>query len=304
MRRDDVAFRARVKIGVLLPQGLTGEYAGWDPAAAWDRTLAVARQAEDLGFESAWVYDHVGTFGSLRDEPTLEAFAVLGALATATRRLRLGPLVARAGLRNAALLAKHVSTLDVISGGRVELGLGAGATREEALAFGYEFQPFSERAALLGETLQIVRALFADGRGTFAGAGLHIADAINNPRGLQAPRIPIVVGGNSAAAWRLAARFADELNLDGPAPAATEAALPVIRAICGESGRDPATLAISVHILPPDIDPSGASRVRLLAGYRALGIRRVMALVPGSEARHDALELLAQDARAAGVELG
>ncbi len=293
-----------MKLGILLPQGLTGEFTGWEPAAAWARTLAVARQAEDLGFESAWVYDHVGTFGSLRDEPTLEAFAVLGALATATRRLRLGPLVARAGLRNAALLAKHVSTLDVISGGRFELGLGAGATRDEALAYGYDFQPFAERAALLGETLHVVRALFADGRGTYNGAWLRITGAIDNPRGLQAPRIPIVVGGNSAVAWRLAAEFADELNLDGPAPAAMEAALPVIRAICEESGRDPATLAVSVHILPRDIDASGESRVRLLAAYRELGVRRVMALVPASVTRDDALEALARDATAAGAALG
>jgi alkanesulfonate monooxygenase SsuD/methylene tetrahydromethanopterin reductase-like flavin-dependent oxidoreductase (luciferase family) len=292
-----------VKLGILVPQGLTGEFAGWDPAAAWHRTLAVAVQAEGLGFDSAWVYDHVGTFGTVRDEPTLEAFAVLGALATATTCIRLGPLVTRAGLRNPALLAKHVATLDVISGGRVELGLGAGATRDEALAYGFDFEPFAERAAILGETLRIVRAMLTDGHATFDGQRARVAGAINNPRGAQMPRIPIVVGGNGRATWRLAAEFADELNLDGPSPAAVAEAMPVIAAICREAGRDPATLALSVHVLPPDIEPGGDARVRLLAAYRALGVSRLMALVPGSVTRDDALPALARDAAAAGVEL-
>lgn len=292
-----------MKIGILVPQGLTGEFTGWDPADAWRRTLGVAAQAEALGFESVWVYDHVGTFGTIRDEPTLEAFAVLGALATATRRIRLGPLVARAGLRNPALLAKHVATLDVISGGRFELGLGAGATCDEALAYGFAFDPLAARAVVLGETLQIIRAMFTDGRATVDGTREHALNAINNPRGRQAPRIPITVGGNGRAAWRLAAQFADELNLDGPTPAAVQEALPAIRAMCEEVGRDPATLAVSVHVLPRDIEPGRDERVRLLAGYRALGVSRVMAFVPGSVMRDDALHALALDAAEAGLEL-
>ena len=293
-----------MKLGIVVPQGLTGEYAGWKPAAAWARTLAVARQAENLGFESVWAFDHLGTFGTLRDEPTLEAFAVLGALTSATSRVRLGPLVARAGLRNPALLAKHVSALDVISGGRVELGLGAGSTREEALSFGYEFHPVGERMALLRETLEIVRALFSDGHGTYIGERVRVAEAINNPRGLQAPGIPILVGGNGQTTRRLAAVYADELNLDGPSPAGVREASEAIRATCEAVGRDPATLAVSVYILPADIQASGDGRVRLLDAYRAAGVRRVMALVPGSATGDRALEDLARDARQAGVQLG
>ena len=293
-----------MKLGIFVPQGFTGEFADLDPARAWARTLAVARQIEALGFESVWVYDHVGTFGTPRDEPTLEAFAVLGALATATRRVRLGPLVARTGLRNPALLAKHVATLDVISGGRLELGLGAAAPREETLTYGFELLPIEERLAVLRETLEIVRAMFDGGRATYRGDRLRAEDAQNNPRGLQSPRIPILVGGNSMATWRLAAQYADELNLDGPSPSAAAGALVAIRGVCEEVGRNPATLAVSIHVLPADIAPSGDARVRLLAGYRALGIRRVMAFVPGSATRDDALEDLARDALAAGVELG
>lgn len=292
-----------MKLGIVLPQGLTGEYAGWDPADAWNRTLAVARQAEDLGFQSVWVFDHLGTFGALRDEPTLEAFAVLGALAMATRRVRLGPLVARAGLRSPALLAKHAATLDVISGGRFELGLGAGSTREEALSFGYEFQPVGERLALLRETLEIVGAMFGGGRATYAGERVRVADAINNPRGLQSPRIPIVVGGNGRTTWRLAAQFADELNLDGLSPDATAEALAVIRATCAEVGRDPSSLAVSVHILPANIAEAGSARIRALAAYRALGVSRVIAFVPGSVGGDAALDVLAHDAKAAEIEL-
>jgi len=86
-----------MRVGIVVPQGLEGEYAGWEPALAWQTIASVGRQAEELGFDSLWAYDHVGTFGEVRDLPSFEAFAVLGALVAATSRVRVGPLVARAG---------------------------------------------------------------------------------------------------------------------------------------------------------------------------------------------------------------
>ena len=248
-----------MRVGIVIPQGLEGQFAGWDPARAWDRMLAVAIRAEALGFDSIWVYDHLGTFGAPRDEPTFEAFLTLGALAQATRRVRLGPLVARAGLRNPALLAKMLSSLDVISGGRAELGLGAGSTGEDAQAFGYDL-PARQRMERLRETLEVVTRLLSDGRGTYAGAAFRIDDAINNPRGVQAPRVPIVVGGNGPTTVRLAVRFADGLNLDGLSPSAVPAALSNLRALLDEEGRSPTSLAISLLVSSQDLVAAGDAR--------------------------------------------
>ena len=225
-----------MKVGVEIPLGLDGEYAGWEPAAAWDRVVGIARAADRLGFDTAWVFDHLGTFGTVRDELSFEAFATLGALIGVTRRIRLGTLVARAGLRNPALLAKHVATLDVASGGRMELGIGAGGTIGEALAFGYAVPDLACRMGILRDDLEVLRRMLRDGRATYTGAHAAVAGALNNPRGLQSPAIPLLVGGNSRMAMRMAATYAEELNLDGPDPARTAQVLPEVRRACEEIG--------------------------------------------------------------------
>jgi len=293
-----------VKVGIVLPQGLQGEYRGWAPERAWNRTLELARRAEHLGFESVWLYDHVQTFGSARDEPSFEAMAMLGALAAETGRIRLGPLVACVGYRNPALLAKVASTLDVISGGRFELGIGAGLKSDEALSYGFGFPAIADRMTLLRDSLEILVRMLEPGHATYEGEQVRVGDAINDPKGLQSPRIPIIVGGNGPnATWRIAARYADELNVDGLSPHAVGDGLPVIRARCEEAGRDPATLAVSVHLGPGDVAVAGPGRVARLAAYRELGIRRVMASLPTSVADDAVLESFAADAAAGGAIL-
>ena len=128
-----------MKIGVIVPQGWTGEYDGWDPLDAWRRTTEVARQAERLGFESIWLFDHFHTVPRPTDEITFESFTSLAALAALTERVRLGHIVICTAFRNPALTAKMISTMDSISGGRMELGIGAGWKRDEWLAYGYGF---------------------------------------------------------------------------------------------------------------------------------------------------------------------
>jgi alkanesulfonate monooxygenase SsuD/methylene tetrahydromethanopterin reductase-like flavin-dependent oxidoreductase (luciferase family) len=118
-----------MRVGIIVPQGWTGEYDGWDPVRAWGRTVAIAHRAEALGFDSVWLFDHLQTEPVPTDEITFEAFTGLTALAAETARVRLGHLVLCAGYRNPALAAKMISTLDVVSGGRAELGLGAGWRR-------------------------------------------------------------------------------------------------------------------------------------------------------------------------------
>lgn len=291
-------------IGVIVPQGWTGEYDGWDPKKAWDRTVAVARQADEMGFESVWVFDHFQTVPVPTDELTFESFTTLTALATATSRVRLGHLVLCAAYRNPALTAKMIGTLDVISGGRAELGMGAGWKEDEWRAYGYGFPDTRTRLAILADQLEVVTRMLDGGHADYLGEHASVTDAINVPRGLQSPRIPIIVGGNGPkVTWRLAARFADELNLDWLSPEEVVAAKPIIGQRCAEVGRDPATLRLSVNIGRDTLEPEGASRVDLLGAYRDAGVARVMGLLPGSATSDDALPNLLADARAAGVAL-
>ena len=128
-----------MKIGAIVPQGWHHEYDGWDPLDAWRRTTAVAQQAEQLGFESIWLFDHFHTIPRPTDEITFESFTALSALAALTSRVRLGHMVICTAFRNPALTAKMISTMDAISGGRMELGIGAGWKRDEWLAYGYGY---------------------------------------------------------------------------------------------------------------------------------------------------------------------
>lgn len=293
-----------MRVGIIVPQGWTGEYDGWDPARAWARTVAVAHETEALGFDSIWMFDHVETEPVPTDEITFEAFVGISALAAETVRVRLGHLVLCAGYRNPALVAKMISTLDVVSGGRAELGLGAGWKEDEYAAYGWGFPPLRSRMESLEDALEIVTRMLVPGRATYSGPTASVRDAINVPRGLQAPRIPILVGGNGPnRTWRLAARFADELNLDWFSPEEVVDALPVIEARCGEIGRDPTTLRLSVNIGRPQSAPEGAPRVDLLRRYADTGVSRVMTLVRACADDEGALERFAEDCVAAGAEL-
>jgi len=296
-----------MKLGVIVPQGWTGEYDGWDPRAAWDRTVDVARQAERLGFESIWLFDHFTTVPRPTDEITFESFTSLAALAAVTERGRLGHIVICTAFRNPALTAKMISTMDTISGGRMDLGIGAGWKRDEWLSYGYGFPETKERLARLGDDLEVISRMLGGDRhdhATFEGKHSQVRNAINVPKPIQQPRVPIMVGGNGPnVTWRLAARLADELNVDGMSPDEVAEALPVIRSRCEEVGRDPATLALSVHVWKATFGVAGAARVDRLAAYRELGVSRVMGLDDTCATTDEALESLAVDARKAGVEL-
>jgi F420-dependent oxidoreductase-like protein len=297
-----------MKIGAIIPQGWTGEYDGWDPLDAWRRTTEVAQQAERLGFESIWLFDHFHTVPKPMDEITFESFTSLAALAALTMRVRLGHIVICTAFRNPALTAKMIATMDTISGGRMELGIGAGWKRDEWNAYGYGFPETKERLARLGDDLEVITRMLAGDRhehATFEGRYSSVHGARNVPKPIQQPRVPIMVGGNGPnVTWRLAARFADELNLDGLSPAEVDEALPIIRARCEEIDRDPATLPVSVHLSWDDIATPGAERVDLLARHREQGVSRVMGLVQASAQTDEALDALAEDASAAWVALG
>ena len=296
-----------MRLGAIVPQGWNGEYDGWDPLDAWRRTTEVAVQAERLGFESIWLFDHFHTVPEPTDEITFESFTSLAALAAITSRVRLGHIVICTAFRNPALTAKMISTMDSISGGRMDLGIGAGWKRDEWLAYGYGFPETKERLARLADDLGVIAAMLEGDKhqhATYKGEYAAVEGARNVPKPIQRPRTPIMVGGNGPnVTWRLAAKFADELNLDGMSPTEVRDALPVIRSRCEEIGRDPATLAVSVHVWAGHFSKPGAGRAELLAGYRDVGVDRVQGLDLATATSDEALEIVAEDARAAGVEL-
>ena len=293
-----------MQVGLLAPQGWKGEYDGWSPADAWARTIELARQAEELGFEALWVFDHFHTVPRPSEEITFESFTVLSALAMATERVRLGHMVICAGFRNPALTAKMASTIDVISGGRFELGIGAGWKEEEWRAYGYGFPTIAERMHALGDNLEVIGAMLEPGLATYDGEYASVRGAINVPRGIQEPRIPIIVGGNGARVTAgYAIRYADELNYvflraDEIAPRIAD-----VRARCETEGRDPATLRFSLYARDEDLRDAGPARVDVLAGLAATGLDRLVCFPTRWSPTLEAQAAFAEDGRAAGLTL-
>jgi F420-dependent oxidoreductase-like protein len=294
-----------MQVGLMAPQGWKGEYDGWDPAEAWERTVELSRNAEALGFESLWVFDHFHTVPDPTDEITFEGFSVLTALAMATERVRLGHMVVCTGFRNPALTAKLSSTIDVISGGRFELGIGAGWKEEEWRAYGYGFPTLGERMAALGDHLEVIRAMFGPGRAFYEGRYAHVRGAINIPKGVQQPHIPIIVGGNGRRVTAgLAIRYADELNYVFLSPAETSERMAAVRARCEAEGRDPATLRFSMYARDEEMRDAGRARADILRAFRDIGLDRIVCFPTRWSPTVEAQAAFADDCRAAGLTLG
>jgi F420-dependent oxidoreductase-like protein len=228
----------RVWFGLHLPNYT---HPGTPPEQLFDRVVEQATAAESAGFDVVTVMDHlyqIGGIGSI-EEPMLEGWSVLAALARETSRVRLGTLVTGVTYRNPALLAKEATTLDTISGGRAILGLGAAWNDVEHAAYGYDFPAIRERMDRLEEALAIIKAMFTEERPSFTGTYYRIEDALNVPRPVQpgGPKI-LVGGGGEQRTLRIAARWADithwfSLGLD-----ALKHKSEVLERYCDEIGRD------------------------------------------------------------------
>ncbi|MCG7608704.1 MULTISPECIES: LLM class F420-dependent oxidoreductase [Mycobacterium] len=211
--------------------------------------IAQAKEAEAAGFDSVFVMDHFYQLPGLGapDEPMLEAYTALGALATATERVQLGTLVTGNTYRNPTLLAKAVTTLDVVSQGRAVLGLGTGWFEFEHDALGYEFGTFTDRFDKLGEALQIILPMLAGERPTFEGTYYRTQEAMAEPR--LRDHIPLVIGGSGEKKTiPLAAKHFDHLNISAGFDQLPHK-LQVVRECCERIGRDPATLETSMLVL-------------------------------------------------------
>ena len=237
---------------------------------AYEEMRRVAARAEDLGFDSIWLCDHFLTLApdayvqdagiggpadggprepAVRSMPLLECWTALSALARDSRRLRLGTSVLCHSYRSPAVLAKMAATLDVISEGRLDLGLGAGWFEREYRAYGIPFPRIGERIDQLAEGVEIIRRMWTEAHPRFQGRYYTIDDAVCDPRPLQRPHPPIWIGGEGDRVHRLAARAADGVNVRWWGPTRIADRAPYLDAACREAGRDPATLARSVTAL-------------------------------------------------------
>lgn len=234
-----------LKVGLMFPD--TEREFGGD-TARWADLLAMAKLAEEVGFDSIWVSDHlIFRFEGKAPQGIWECWSLLSALAAATTRVEIGPLVSCTSFRNPALLAKIADTVDEISGGRLILGLGAGWHEPEYAAFGY---PFDHRVGRFAEALQIIVPLLRTGQVDFAGGYYQARDCELRPRGPRSAGPPIMIGTTGARMLRLTAEYADIWNAWAlNTPEEVTAAQEKVDATCAEVGRAPATLQRSCSML-------------------------------------------------------
>jgi len=206
---------------------------------SYEGIRGIAAEVERLGFESLWVSDHFFMTDESVETPCLECWTTLAALAKDTRRLRLGSMVSSQSYRNPALMAKIAASLDNISGGRVNFGVGAGWKEVEYKAYGYRYPPPSVRISQLDEALEIAKLMWSKEKASYKGRYYSIEDAICSPKPVQRPRIPIWVGGTGGLTLKVAAKHADAVNFAwSQPPSFFEEKLSELEAGCRRIGRD------------------------------------------------------------------
>lgn len=228
-----------MRFGVFIPQGWRHDLVGIDPAEQWAAMSTVAAHADAGAWESLWVYDHFHTVPVPTEEATHEAWSLMSAFAATTTRIRLGQMCTCMSYRNPAYLAKVAATVDVISGGRVEMGIGAGWYEHEWRAYGYGFPGPGERLARLDEGVQIMQQAWRTGTATLDGAHYQVEGAIVRPLPLQAGGIPTwIAGGGERVTLRIAAKFADYTNFAGGNPGVFAEKSELLRSHCADVGTD------------------------------------------------------------------
>lgn len=209
----------------------------------WDRWRRLADAVDRSGFESLWRSDHLYSLFGVATRTGLDTWPSLTYLASATRRVRFGPLVCPITFRHLAMTAREAAAVDVLSGGRLELGLGAGWHDGEHQAFGIPYPRVGERIRRLDEGIQVIQALWGDGPARFEGRYYRLDGGTAWPKPVQRPRIPLVIGGKGPKVLEVAARYADEWNCGGAQkPAGVRERTATLEAACRKVGRDPKTI--------------------------------------------------------------
>ena len=250
----------------------------------WEEMVDRVRFAEDAGFDGAWVFDHFKPLYGDPGGPCMEGWTLLAALAACTTRIRLGTLVTGVTYRNPALLAAEAATVDHVSDGRLELGVGAAWFEAEHDALGFDFPRAGERIDRLEEAIQVVKALFTADGVSFDGRHYRLRDASYNPKPVQRPHPPIWVGGGGERrTLPLAARHADVWHGFGSPDVVARKSAIVDRA-AEEAGRDPSTIARSTDLSISE--PLDEVR-RTADALREVGISYLVASWPADRARMD-----------------
>jgi F420-dependent oxidoreductase-like protein len=245
-----------MKFGLFIPQGWRHDLVGIDPSQHWGVMAGLARRVDgNEDWSSIWVYDHVHTVPRPSEEATHEAWSLMAAFAGVTGRIRLGQMCTCMGYRNPAYLAKVAATVDVISEGRLEMGIGAGWYEHEWRAYGYGFPGAGDRLEALREGVEIMRQMWTTGYGTYAGEHFSVDGAMCFPQPLQgtsspgskANGIPMwVAGGGERKTLRIAAEYADYTNFSGM-PEEFSAKGEILDAHCRDIGRDPSEIVRSAN---------------------------------------------------------
>jgi F420-dependent oxidoreductase-like protein len=254
-----------LQFGLSLPQGWTMDLASIkDPVEAYEAMTRVAQTADEIGFASVWLVDHLHTVPQPSQEVTFECWTTTAALARDTQRVRVGQMVTCNGYRNPALLAKMASTVDVLSHGRLNFGIGAGWYEHEYRAYGYDYPDTPGRLRHLREAVQVILAMWSQDEAVFEGEYYQVHGAINQPKGVQKPHIPLLIGGSGEqVTLKLVAQYGDACNIGGDLPT-IQRKFTILRQHCEIVGRD----YESIH--------------RTMTGFSSIGEtdERAMAKVP------------------------
>jgi F420-dependent oxidoreductase-like protein len=234
-----------MRFGTFIPQGWRFDLVGIDPAEHWAVMNSLAQRADAGPWESLWVYDHFHTTPVHSDEATHEAWTLMAAFAASTSNIRLGQMCTCMGYRNPAYLAKVAATVDIVSGGRTEMGIGGGWYEHEWKAYGYGFPPVPERLRMLREGVDIMNQAWTTGRATLAGRHFQVDGAIVQPLPLQDGGIPFwIAGGGEKVTLKIAAQYASYTNFAGSLEEFDHKS-DVLRGHCDALGRDFASITRS-----------------------------------------------------------
>jgi F420-dependent oxidoreductase-like protein len=279
-----------MQFGLFIPQGWRLDLVGIPPERHWDVMRDLARYADDGAWDSLWVYDHLHTVPVPTAEATHEAWTLMAAYAASTSRIKLGQMCTAMSYRNPVYLAKVAATVDVISGGRLQMGIGGGWYEHEWRAYGYGFPSAGVRLARLDEGVQIMHDAWRDGVVTFSGAHYQADGAIVAPKPLQRGGIPLwIAGGGEQKTLRIAAKYAQYTNFT-PEPEAFKRKSDVLAKHCSDVGTEFDAIVRSANFTAVVGDTDAAVKERLgrirdrLVGYVGEDAADAMIAATGNEA--------------------
>jgi F420-dependent oxidoreductase-like protein len=261
-----------MKYGILLPQGLAMDLASIkDPVEAYEAMTRIAQTADETGYHAVWLSDLLHTVPQPSQEASFECWTSTAALARDTKRVRIGQSMTCNGYRNPALLAKMASTVDVLSHGRLNFGIAAGGHEQEYWAYGYgdEYPGAAERLSMLREAVQVLLAMWTQEEAFFEGQYYQVRGAINQPKGIQKPHIPLLIGGSGEkVTLKLVAQYGDACDIAGD-PATLKHKYAMLKKHCEAVGRDYHTIHRMARTVCLLADSDEEARARIPAFVKA-----------------------------------